>query len=78
MADLVNGKQMSDGTVVFIFIVIIMLAATAMWVFKRYRTPQGAHEAERYKEIGDKLDKLLPEQFVVADIETSGLYPEKH
>ena len=69
---------MNQMIVVVIIVLVVILSALILWRRSNKKVTYQTKEASRAEEIGKKLHILLPPQFIVADIETTGLYPERH
>ena len=69
---------MNQIIVTVIVVLVVILCALILWRHGSKKATYRTMEASRAEEIGEKLRILLPSQFIVADIETTGLYPERH
>ena len=63
-------------------IIILLLASWVFWFFAYGRKVNAKRKVEKQRRCTDHFDpadlSMLPERFVVLDVETTGLNPEKH
>ena len=59
-------------------IIVIIILIIAIYAYKAYTSTSSLPASNKNKPIQSSNISLLPEQFIIVDIETTGLDPEKH